>query len=57
MSSGSTSDALGDDPDSRSTADTIEAQLAAALDQADGRETRYHLRQALQLVEGFDDLE
>jgi hypothetical protein len=53
----SESDALGDDSESRMPTDALEAQLAAALDGAEDREARYHLRQALQLVEGFDTLE
>ena len=57
MSSGSTSDVRGDDPDYRPTTEAIETQLHAALDGTETRETRYHLRQALQLVEGFDDPE
>ncbi|WP_251329136.1 hypothetical protein [Haloplanus pelagicus] len=38
-----------------SAGETIERHLHAALDDAENPETRFHLRQALQLVEALDD--
>jgi hypothetical protein len=35
--------------------DAIERQLRAALETTDESETRFHLRQALQLVEALDE--
>jgi len=37
------------------TGDALERQLREALDAADGEQTRFHLRQALQLVKVFDE--
>jgi hypothetical protein len=39
----------------RTTDEAIERQLRAALDVADEEETRFHLRQALQLVAALDE--
>lgn len=57
MPSESTADAGAGESERPTPADAIETQLTAALDEAEDREVRYHLRQALQLVEGLDDLE
>jgi hypothetical protein len=35
--------------------DALERQLRDALDADDGERTQFHLRQALQLVEAFDE--
>jgi hypothetical protein len=56
MHSESTADTRDGKPECSTPADAIETQLTAALDGAEDRKTRYHLRQALQLVEGLDDL-
>ncbi|AXG05713.1 hypothetical protein DU500_04260 [Haloplanus rubicundus] len=42
-------------PTVASTAEAIDRQLTAALDAAESSETRFHLRQALQLVEALDE--
>jgi hypothetical protein len=57
MPSEPTTDTRTGEPGRPTPTDAIESQLTAALDGAEDRDTRYHLRQALQLVEGFDDLE
>jgi len=41
-------------PTVASTTEAIERQLTDALDAAESAETRFHLRQALQLVEALD---
>lgn len=57
MPSESTADTRAEAPERPTPMDAIENQLTAALDGTEDRDTRYHLRQALQLVEGIDDLE
>ncbi|WP_338741000.1 hypothetical protein [Haloplanus salilacus] len=57
MSSESTTDARDGESERMGTAAAIETQLIAALEGAEDREIRYHLRQALQLVEALDDPE
>jgi hypothetical protein len=42
-------------PTTKSTAEAIDRQLTAALNAAKSSETRFHLRQALQLVKAFDE--
>jgi len=37
------------------TSDALERQLQEALDADDGEQTRFHLRQALQLVKVFEE--
>jgi hypothetical protein len=57
MSSGSTPDRAesGSGPTIDSASQTIERQLEDALDAAESQRTRFHLRQALQLVEALND--
>ncbi|WP_251341681.1 hypothetical protein [Haloplanus halophilus] len=58
MSSGSTTERGGEGTTEtmQSTDEALERQLRAALDAAEGEETRFHLRQALQLVEALGEL-
>jgi hypothetical protein len=42
------------DGDDAATNATVERELRAALEAADSHETRFHLRQALQLVEAYE---
>jgi hypothetical protein len=42
------------DGDGAATNATVERELRAALEAADSHETRFHLRQALQLVEAYE---
>lgn len=53
----SESTAEGDESERRTPMDAVAVQLTAALDGAETQETRYHLRQALQLVEAVEELE
>lgn len=62
MSSGSKADQRGNrgaDTDSgptvASASEAIERQLTDALDASESPETRFHLRQALQLVKALDE--
>ena len=62
MSSGSKSDRRGNrgsdtdaGPTVASTSEAIERQLTDALDASESAETRFHLRQALQLVKALDE--
>jgi hypothetical protein len=57
MSSGSASDrrVTGEVEIAPSANETVERQLRAALDAAEDPETRFHLRQALQLVEALEE--
>jgi len=62
MRSGSRSDRGGSQgaetdagPTIASTSEAIERQLSDALDIAESSQTRFHLRQALQLVEALDE--
>jgi hypothetical protein len=62
MRSGSRSDRGGDRdadrdavPTIASTSEAMERQLGDALDAAESPQTRFHLRQALQLVKAFDE--
>jgi hypothetical protein len=51
---GTMSDDGRTDGEERPTDDPLEHHLQSALDQAESHDTRYHLRQALQLVETLD---
>jgi len=42
-------------PTTASTVEALERQLGEALDGTDTQEVRFHLRQALQLVEALDE--
>ena len=42
-------------PTTASTTEAIERQLMDALDAAESAETRFHLRQALQLIKALDE--
>lgn len=42
-------------PDIATTSEALERQLMRALDAADTERTRFHLRQALQLVQALDE--
>lgn len=62
MSSDSKSDQRGNRgaetgarPTVASASEAIERQLTAALDASDPAQTRFHLRQALQLAEALDE--
>lgn len=62
MHSGSQSDRGGNEgvetgtgPTIASTSEAIERQLTDALDGAESPQTRFHLRQALQLVKALDE--
>ena len=51
MNSRSTAESGGMGAAEATTGTTVERQLRAALEAADCHETRFHLRQALQLIE------
>ncbi|WP_049934865.1 hypothetical protein [Haloplanus natans] len=59
MSSGSKTDQRGADTDAgptvASASEAIERQLTEALDASQSPETRFHLRQALQLVKALEE--
>ncbi|AZH24219.1 hypothetical protein [Haloplanus aerogenes] len=61
MRSESRSDRGGDGADTdtvpnlATTSEALERQLTVALDTADTEQTRFHLRQALQLVKALDE--
>jgi len=42
-------------PDLTTTGEALERQLTRALDAADTEQTRFHLRQALQLLKALDE--
>ncbi|MFB6196563.1 MAG: hypothetical protein ABEI80_10360 [Haloplanus sp.] len=55
MHSGTAPDERGDhEPEVRPTEEAIERHLLAALDDAEAPGTRFHLRQALQLLEALE---
>lgn len=52
---GSSGVETGTGPTIASTSEAIERQLTDALDAAESTQTRFHLRQALQLVKALDE--